>query len=862
MCSACLTPVYPVEKMVANKLILHNNCFCCKHCQKKLSIHNYSSLYGEFYCMSHYQQLFKRKGNYDEGFGHMQHKDRWLQKDKGIDEPDITSVPKMTKHNSNATSRESSAAVFVTKSCETEMRHGNRADVRGKLNVNWPPEKKKPLHHVNAPSVKQKDKVMAFLHEVSEIRGKSLITDITSKENLILEEPKPSRGATKTKHFQDTSPTALHLSSPLVGKDNSFSELNKKQATAVPIKQTHFNKSSDKLDATSKNTRKSVWFSPNVDISHYDQTPQLTSDATEDLSGLHNKTCNNANDNCEKNDSDQSSELRKIQHGHKPRGDVTTVEAGVKKSQGFLQTEDKKDEQTLLGESVKDVKNNSFCLTQESSDELDIELERANPPTGTLSESRGSKDDQKNLPKEHSTNQHVQAKPNSPMSSVKHTYRSKARLGSWSKGRSPLSKLFAASGTEKTSKTEAKGVKKADEKPGVGLMARLFQSSSGKNNDATKSEACDNECKIHTDDKNKEEADTVKVKSEVEEDIENTLLATDAKMRDSSKEESINAEPMILTSETIDVLTNLVQTEPTKQDTIDPIEDGSHEATTLTVAEPDDCNDLSSDDMRGSQGSTDEQLVEQSKVFSVSSVSADPPFTKINQDNDELDKPKDMNIDQNTFFDVIQKASQESLDPLDQFISQETFPDNPVDEIFSVTNDASSRTFGLRDTQPGSTQIKTLGLVQQITAPDSVSHADNQGLVTLTRGNLAHIQESEFDLFTSNISLFSQQPVHGPASAIPDDIFAVGEVPTRADGFSASPLNGLLDSATAPSVDPSPQGDLFSLDIFASEAQLRPKSHEASDATTPLDCITVKTNPDQIAENAVTHSNWMDDLLG
>uniref|UniRef100_A0A3B5BBK0 LIM domain containing 2 n=1 Tax=Stegastes partitus TaxID=144197 RepID=A0A3B5BBK0_9TELE len=68
-----------MEKMVANKLILHSNCFCCKHCRKKLSLTNYSSLYGEFYCISHYQQLFKRKGNYDEGFGHTQHKNRWVQ---------------------------------------------------------------------------------------------------------------------------------------------------------------------------------------------------------------------------------------------------------------------------------------------------------------------------------------------------------------------------------------------------------------------------------------------------------------------------------------------------------------------------------------------------------------------------------------------------------------------------------------------------------------------------------------------------------------------------------------------------------------------------------------------------------------
>uniref|UniRef100_A0A3P8QDU7 LIM zinc-binding domain-containing protein n=1 Tax=Astatotilapia calliptera TaxID=8154 RepID=A0A3P8QDU7_ASTCA len=84
MCSACLTPVYPMEKMVANKLILHYNCFCCKHCKK--NTHNYSSLYGEFYCISHYNQLFKRKGNYDEGFGHKQHKDRWLDKNKGTDD--------------------------------------------------------------------------------------------------------------------------------------------------------------------------------------------------------------------------------------------------------------------------------------------------------------------------------------------------------------------------------------------------------------------------------------------------------------------------------------------------------------------------------------------------------------------------------------------------------------------------------------------------------------------------------------------------------------------------------------------------------------------------------------------------------
>uniref|UniRef100_A0A3B3UQF4 LIM zinc-binding domain-containing protein n=1 Tax=Poecilia latipinna TaxID=48699 RepID=A0A3B3UQF4_9TELE len=79
-CSACQKPVYQMEKVTADKYIFHKTCFCCKQCKKKLSMQTYTPLNGEFYCIFHYQQLFKRKGNYDEGFGHTQHKNRWLFK--------------------------------------------------------------------------------------------------------------------------------------------------------------------------------------------------------------------------------------------------------------------------------------------------------------------------------------------------------------------------------------------------------------------------------------------------------------------------------------------------------------------------------------------------------------------------------------------------------------------------------------------------------------------------------------------------------------------------------------------------------------------------------------------------------------
>uniref|UniRef100_A0A671QIL5 LIM domain containing 2 n=1 Tax=Sinocyclocheilus anshuiensis TaxID=1608454 RepID=A0A671QIL5_9TELE len=81
-CASCEKTVYPMERLVANNLIFHNTCFCCKHCNTKLSLGSYAALQGEFYCKPHFQQLFKSKGNYDEGFGRKQHKELWASKDE------------------------------------------------------------------------------------------------------------------------------------------------------------------------------------------------------------------------------------------------------------------------------------------------------------------------------------------------------------------------------------------------------------------------------------------------------------------------------------------------------------------------------------------------------------------------------------------------------------------------------------------------------------------------------------------------------------------------------------------------------------------------------------------------------------
>ncbi|XP_051910816.1 LIM domain and actin-binding protein 1-like isoform X2 [Hippocampus zosterae] len=79
-CVSCRKTVYPLERLVANRQIFHSACFRCCHCNTKLSLVNYASLHNSVYCKPHFCQLFKAKGNYDEGFGHRPHKELWESK--------------------------------------------------------------------------------------------------------------------------------------------------------------------------------------------------------------------------------------------------------------------------------------------------------------------------------------------------------------------------------------------------------------------------------------------------------------------------------------------------------------------------------------------------------------------------------------------------------------------------------------------------------------------------------------------------------------------------------------------------------------------------------------------------------------
>nr|XP_009916954.1 PREDICTED: xin actin-binding repeat-containing protein 2-like [Haliaeetus albicilla] len=144
-CRLCQQRVYPMECLVADQQNFHKSCFRCHHCGSQLSLGNYASLHGKIYCKPHFKQLFKSKGNYDEGFGHKQHKELWKLKDQ------CSSVGNIHAEETNPIN---SLPVDPKPITETDQdlysgTEGTHPDIldnnlkksteRGKLKMTWPP---------------------------------------------------------------------------------------------------------------------------------------------------------------------------------------------------------------------------------------------------------------------------------------------------------------------------------------------------------------------------------------------------------------------------------------------------------------------------------------------------------------------------------------------------------------------------------------------------------------------------------------------------------------------------------------------------------------------------------------------------
>ncbi|TFK14629.1 5'-nucleotidase domain-containing protein 1 [Platysternon megacephalum] len=109
------------------------------------SLGNYASLHGQSYCKPHFKQLFKSKGNYDEGFGHKQHKELWSSKDQTSS---VGNVHAEEVNPSNETTIKSKLNTEIEPDLHSDIQYVHsetlddnlkRSTERGKLKITWPP---------------------------------------------------------------------------------------------------------------------------------------------------------------------------------------------------------------------------------------------------------------------------------------------------------------------------------------------------------------------------------------------------------------------------------------------------------------------------------------------------------------------------------------------------------------------------------------------------------------------------------------------------------------------------------------------------------------------------------------------------
>ncbi len=793
-------------------------------------------------------------------------------------------------------SRESSAGVFVTKSSAREQGPISDADVKGKLKMSWPPEKKStgvnPSHRTyvknkisdngrastfsmsfsehhksdnnhlkinHGGEMKDKVKTLSSAY-ISGVKERTKTTGHHSAEKLPSKETKPRSDPTKAGHFQDsTSPTVLSFSLPSLEKGVNVANQKTEQKNVAPASKTNYSPTSNRLNTFPNKARKSVRFAPNVDAAQCDLSAQLTmgAKAEEQSTQSSQSKVNKSNDikdvsdknnfdhlSFESSDEQSESEVHLEIPEHKCREETSNTlneepDVKVESSQEIPQTD-----VTVLNEVVDKVEESldaqSFTETFNSTQEVvkhqepaeisdviprnsvnQCESENSSTPLNpaepiSVEEARLERN-KNQFEKTDSTNDQnnggSQKKPiartNSLKGSAKQAEKTKARLGSWSKGKSPLSKLFTSGGDDKANKVEPKDAKKADVKPSGGLLGRLFQSSSEKTEDATKLAAQDERNdKTHADDKNTEDVKEA-VTKEMQKEVDMSQVPPQGQESgEPVKEESHSAEPNTLDSnkseavnkstEPSDLLKTSTSDDPPAPEQTDtnPTDDQesnlqSSQSTGLSVTDPAtaESKDLPITVQSVSQASEESisQLIAEKSddevlsapfndsIFgnTVSSVPVDPSVIQINADesaqkpNELLDAPDvgGTKLCGGALLDLNHELPQDSSNLFASPDSQETFVKTPGDTFSSslsgtvLSEAAPADAFSLLDSQPTPAENEVmLGMTDQLIVPDSapVNQGEGQTSNPFDTSSQTREQGTDFDIFSSNDALFAQ----------------------------------------------------------------------------------------------------------
>lgn len=929
---------------MANKVILHRNCFCCKHCKKKLGIHNYSSLYGEFYCVSHYQQLFKRKGNYDEGFGHKQHKDHWIQ--KSTDEPDAITSPKATKNKINSLSSRKSLSTIMAPA--KELTNTDNPNVKGKLKISWPPEKISPGNKVKYAQF-EKNETLQFDKPATPTITKKKQDDHKQTKTSYLKNNTdvPDSPRIKTADLKvQPKKAALQLHSAPQKSISLPGERQLKYDKTKPNPQTKHVKSiavtklpdqSNVAAAASKSSKvkKTVHFAAEVDRAEGDTQSQIINEETEGgkevsfqtereveqlprfESTMFNETTT-VNENDKPREISQGDFLRNTETKTEKDKDVNSESQHEDSEKPMKEIEEKlsakagdtadKNSQVEMVESIvktdssstaeardDKIKGNSSMFNQNiitaNDKEVKSQVEKTKPVNGEATTdstinvnsspdahtstqntsvpkaNHNGKDDQITTCKKGESEpdssiisstednvsclvraedqtktaliiddkEHVEKlkSDNVPKKAVSRA-NSKSKVGSWSKGGSPLSKLFTSGVNNKGAKGD---VKRPEVKPGGGLLGKLFQSSvTDKNENAVKSVERNTTTKnagedIKTSDSvMKMDTPTINIQSS---STEQSKAVETSAQDDVGKCEDQNEKVKLEHSGIDDTQTN-TKSEIEKVD--------QEESVDVERASPNANSDSSTEATTGGQFSGD--------IFGHGLD--DVPNAESSKSNTVATKEIKENVQEQALLDD-KDEPRDSACPFDQ-----------TQDIFDNFSTVSALNSIALPAELESTQVESnLNIFDDPFVLDQtvVNNKEDETLSSVSRQN----SDFNFDIFASNDTFFSQPPTVTDVGSkqtqfdIPDDIFGSGDFQST-DSDHKEKATNTLD--TPPVALPKPL-DIFGEDIFTSDPQPLSLS-QSKDEVSLLQGFLVPDNlqDQEIEKSTSTNTSWMDDLLG
>ncbi|KAL1280276.1 hypothetical protein QQF64_014876 [Cirrhinus molitorella] len=500
------------------------------------SIYNYSALYGEFYCPSHYYQLFKKKGNYDEGFGHRQHKDLWLPK---------TEEPEPTEKFSSARKTETTCVDGTVDDprglSSRQQRHKDKQfdspDNTNKLKISWPPENKKNRHslvsqntssasrsttdwsnhsHSSARSSKNALEKKRFHSGLDEMdRSVQLSPRVYEKTNAH-DSPFTIKGGFKTPHSEvvyTSHPRGAKTLQKTADRPGTQSKISKggrvtsEDLNSVNSVREHNLAKDGKADSPTKR-KKSVRFSSNLSIDEENNIEISREEAESSTEAFVEPLAVNENVMTAKRDMttfksgieiEESPEEGLIDTTHNPysRDSVEHPKAFDRQMQDpFLPIIEKQesvskadkanmsetetilnlDDMTASGKET--FKPGSESCNLEQVEEMKKEGVIESNPKAVTSKNQEptdiikveSKDpDMLDMPPKSDNKSNTKVANKKAMD--------KGNKGSWSKGKSPLSKLFTSGPSKKENKSETKTESKRPDIKPRNLLGRLFSSS-------------------------------------------------------------------------------------------------------------------------------------------------------------------------------------------------------------------------------------------------------------------------------------------------------------------------------------------------------------------------------------------------